>query len=170
MQTTREPKQTDSARSSAEKLAEELKKLSAAVLWKNHRATDEVKDAVRLVASELARTAETIRSCAPALATLRDETAVQGHLALLEAKDKLTLLDDLVRSALDGASESPTFIGETARLKLALARMDATDLFEEKRRLLTNESRRIEAMTDATMKDIESRLDELAAAVDRKKK
>jgi hypothetical protein len=145
-------------------------KLSDAVVWKNHRATQEVRDAVKIIAAELARTADTIRSCAPALATLRDQATVQGHLALLEAKDKLTLLDDLVRSALNGANESPTFIGETARLKLALARLNAADLFEEKRRLLTEESRRVEAMTDSTLNDIDARLAELVAPVNQRKK
>jgi hypothetical protein len=156
--------QNEQRQTSASTLADEIKKLSEAVRWKNHRAPHELRDAVDVVAAELAQTAETIKVSAAALATLRDEAAVQGHLALLEAKDKLHLLDDLVRSALSGAGESPTFIGDTARLKLSLARMDAADLFEEKRRLLTQERRRVEAMSDATMKEMRARLDEIAAA------
>ena len=86
------------ARPNAERLADELKKLSEAVLWKNHSATYELKDAVKLIAAELSRTADTLRKAAPALEALRDEAAVQAHLALLGAKDRLTLLDDLNRA------------------------------------------------------------------------
>ena len=60
---------------SPERLADELKKLSEAVLWKNHRATDELKDAVKLVAAELSRTADTLRQSAPALEALREDFA-----------------------------------------------------------------------------------------------
>lgn len=151
-------------RPSAEHIADELKKLSDAVLWKNHRATDEVKDAVKIVAAELARTAEALKRSAPGLAALRDDAAVQGHLAILEARDKLKLLDDLVRNALHGAHQSPTFIGETARLKLALARMDAADIFEEKRRLMLDERRRIQQMNITALKELEDRLTDLVDA------
>lgn len=165
METTRQRTNEDHTnRLSPEQLAAELKKLSEAILFKNHRATDEVKDAVRVIVAELQRTADTLQKSGPALATLRDEATVQGHLALLEAKDKLTLLDDLVRTALDGAARSPTFIGETARLKLALARMDTADLFEEKRRLLKEERRRLEALTEAAMREIDERLAEISVA------
>lgn len=170
MQTTQQRVSDDiGSRMSAEQLAGELKKLSDAILFKNHKATDEVKDAVRVIANELERTAETIRKSGPALATLRDEATVQGHLALLEAKDKLTLLDQLVRTALDGAATSPTFIGETARLKLALARMDAADLFEEKRRLLKEESRRLETLTETTLREIDQHLAGISVAMNQHK-
>lgn len=148
---------------SAEQLAGELKKLSDEIQWRNHRAAAEVKDAVRLVAGELERTAETLRAGGQGLAALHEEAKVQGHLALLEAKDKVGLLADLVRRALRGAEHSPTFIGETARLKLALARMDASDLFEAKRRLLKDERRRVEEMNDATLRDLAARLAEIAS-------
>ncbi len=148
-------------RPSARHIADGLKKLSDEVLWKNHRATEEVKDAVKIVAAELARTADALMRSVPGLATLKDEAEVQGHLAVLEARDKLTLLDELVRTALHGANASPTFIGETARLKLALARMDAADLFEEKRRLMLEERRRIQQMNVAALKGLEERLAEL---------
>lgn len=150
---------------SADQLATELKKLSDEIKWRNHRAAIEVKEAVQVVAGELDRTADALRACGPALAALRDEATVKGHLALLEAKDKMTLLEDLVRRALRGAAESPTFIGETARLKLALAKLEATDLFEDKRRLLNDERRRVEAMTQATLRELDVRLAEIAAAV-----
>ena len=149
----------------AEKLAKDLKKLSEAIVWKNHRATDEIKDAVKIVAAELVRAAETIKASGPALVALRDEASLQGHLGLLEARDKLALLEDLTRTALAGAAQSPTFIGETARLKLSLARMDAGDLFEEKRRALVEERRRLEVTTDSTLRDIDTRIGELAAAI-----
>jgi hypothetical protein len=148
-------------RPTAQHIADELKKLSDEVLWKNHRASDEVKDAVKLVAAELARTAEALKRSAPGLAALRDEAAVQGHLAVLEARDKLMLLDDVVRNALQGATSSPTFIGETARMKLALARMDAADLFEEKRRLMLEERRRIQQLNVTALRDLEDRLADL---------
>ena len=163
MRTTGQGVNDDGAEAaSPEQLAGELKKLADAIVFKNHRATDEVKDAVRLIAGELQRTADTLQRSGPALATLRDEATVQGHLALLEARDRLTLLDDLVRTALDGAAKSPTFIGETARLKLSLARMDAADLFEEKRRMLQEERRRVEALTEVTLREIDDRLAALA--------
>ena len=164
----REPKPSE-ASASADKVATDMKRLSDAVLWKNHRAPEELRVAVNMVANELFRTADAIQACGPALATLRDEATVQGHLALLEAKDKLALLDDLVRTALNGAQRSPSFIGETARLKLALARMDANDFFEQKRRLLTKERRRIESMTDAALKELDERLGELAKETQPKK-
>lgn len=159
-----QPSHAPSHAPSPARLADELQKLSEAILWKNHRATQEVKDAVKIVAAELVRTAENLKDSAPALAAVRDEATVQGHLALLEAKDKLALLDDLVRNALQGAHMSPTFIGETARLKLALARMEAADLFEEKRRLLLEERRRVEAMNARALRELEARLSEIASA------
>lgn len=145
----------------AERIALDLKKLSEAVLWKNSRATDEVKTAVKIVAGELARTADALQRSAAGLGALRDEATVQGHLAVLEARDRLKLLDELVRNALHGANESPTFIGETARLKLALARMDAADVFEEKRRLLLEERRRLQLMNLSALRDLQDRLAEL---------
>jgi hypothetical protein len=159
--------QKDRRTQDADQLAAELKKLSDAIVQRNFRAADEVRDAVGVVAFELQRTADRLKASGPALAALRDEATLQSHLALLEAKDKLMLLDDLVRRALDGAAKSPTFIGETARLKLALARMEATDLFEQKRRLLSEERRRIEAMTDAALNDIDAHLTALTTTKDR---
>lgn len=147
--------------SDAERIALDLKKLSDAVLWKNSSATDEVKTAVKIVAGELARTADALQRSAPELGALRDEAMVQGHLAVLEARDRLTLLDELVRDALRGANQSPTFIGETARLKLALARMDAADVFEEKRRLLLEERRRLHMMNLTALRELQDRLAEL---------
>jgi hypothetical protein len=153
----------------ANKLADDLKNLSDAILWKNHKATEELKDAVKIIAAELLRTADTIKASGPALATLKDEATVHGHLALLEARDKLALLEDLAKRALAGASHSPSFIGETARLKLALSRMEAADLFEEKRRALIEERRRLEVTTDATLRELDKRLGELRDAVMHKK-
>ena len=147
-----------SAAKSAEKLAAELQRLRDEVLWQNHRAGSEVKDAVQVLATELERTADTLKACAPALDALRESAAVKAHLALLEATDKLALLEDLVRSALSGAARSPTFIGETARLKLALGRLEATDLFEDKRRALMEQRRRLAQSTDATLEELDERL------------
>src|SRR5687768_12910767 len=124
MQTQQQPTEDRRGRS-AETLAGELKKLSQQILWRNHRAATELKDAVRVVARELEQTADALTASAPGVAM----ATVRGHLALLEAKDKLTLLEGLVRNALCGAAHSPTFIGETARLELALAKMAASDLF-----------------------------------------
>ena len=138
------------------KIADELKRLGSEVLARNHKAASEVRDAVRLVAEELDRTAEKLKKTS--LAALRDEGAVQAHLALLEAKDRMLILDGLVKSALAGAAASPTFIGETARMKLALAKMDTVDLFEEKRRLLHEERRRFQTNTDAMLADLGDRL------------
>ena len=155
MSTSKQPTVSGPAQVSAEKLADALHKLSKQLLWRNYRASSEVKDAVGVVAAELERTAETLKACAP---TLPEQANVQSYLALLEAKDKLTLLDDMVRAALRGAEGSASFIGAAARLKLALAKLEATDLFEEKRRRLQHESRRAQAMTEATLKELEERL------------
>lgn len=150
--------ETASLRASTERLAAELKKLSEALRWKNARASDEVKDAVHAIAQELERTAARLEESAPSLAALRDEATLQGHFAVLEAKDKLAVLEDAVRSALKGAGTSATFLGEAARMKLALARMDAADLFADKRRLLHEEHRRLARATDTTLHDLEKRL------------
>jgi hypothetical protein len=150
-------------RRSAQQLGAELKKLSDEIRWRNHRAVAEVRDAVHVVAGELEQTAATLNASAPVLATLLDEATVQGHLALLEAQDRLTLLDELVRTALRGASSSPSFIGETARLKLALAKLEATDLFEEKRRLLKEERKKLEATTAQALKELDVRVEEITS-------
>ena len=150
---------------SADKIADELKRIGSELLVRNHRAGAEVRDAVRLVAEELDRTADKLRGSSSSLATLRDEGAVHAHLALLEAKDRLAILEELVKRALAGAASSPTFIGETARMKLALGKMEAADLFEEKRRLLREERRRLQLTTDAALLDLARRLADIVKDV-----
>ena len=147
--------------SSTDKIVEELHKLSEELLARNHRAATEVREAVNMVASELVKTADKLKTSVPSPAALRDEVAVQAHLALLEAKDRLGLLEELVKRALAGAESSPTFIGETARMKLALARMEAADVFEEKRRLLREERRRFQTAADAALADLDARIIDL---------
>ena len=148
------------AQASAEKLADAIEKLSHQVLWRNQRASSEVKDAVDIVVTELERMAKTLRSCAP---SLQAEPSGNGHLALLAAKDKMTLLDDMVRAALRGAAGSSSFIGEAARLKLALAKLGTADLFEEERKRFQQEARRVQAMTEAILKTLDEQLAEIVA-------
>ena len=159
----RQRERDDEERPDAQRVAARLTALRDELLLRSRAASPDVRDAIRTIADEIERAAESIRKAGPALATLRDEVAVQSHLAVLEAKDKVALIDDVARRALRGAPPSPTLIGETARLKLALARMDAVDLFEEKRRRLQDEQRRLEQTTDAALRDLEGRVSALLA-------
>jgi len=152
----------DNPQAQLNELAADLKKLGQLIALKNNRATHEVKDAIRALVGEVEKTADQLRQGAAALTTLRDEASVRGHLALLEAKDKLALLDDVVKTALAGVTHSSTFLGETARLKLALGRMEVADVFEEKRRLLHEERRRFELQTQKALFDINAHITDLS--------
>jgi sulfur transfer complex TusBCD TusB component (DsrH family) len=147
-----------------EGLASQLGRLRELLLVKNHKAPREIQEAVTLLAGELDVMATKLRRAAPVVGALPGEAAVQAHLALLEAKDKLTLLQDIVTRALQGAARSATFIGDVARVKVALGRMDATDLFEETRREWRAERERIENITQTAVRDLAERLSALTTA------
>lgn len=136
---------------SADALA--LRQLSEGIKWRNARAIAEVRDAVRLVTDELEATATALADGAA--------DGVAEHVAVLEANDKLRLLDALVRRALDDASASATFIGDAARVQLSLARLAAADVFANKRRQLTEERRRVDAITSAAAEELASRIQQL---------
>jgi hypothetical protein len=139
-------------------LADRVTQLAEDVLMKNHRASHDVREAVAILARELTATAEKLKGSVVVAIGARDEAALQAHLALLDAHDRLELMSEVVRIALAGAERSSTFLGETARVKLALARMDASDLLEEKRRLLREEQRRFEQRTEAAYRKVEERI------------
>ena len=141
-----------------ERIAGELMRIGTVLLVRNHSATEEVREAVKSVARELEATATLLRDAARLATSARDDGIVQSHLALLQAKDRIQVLEELVKRGLVGAATSATFIGETARVKLALARMDAVDLFEEKRLMLLEERRRFHIATEAALADVEARL------------
>lgn len=153
------PQTPENQRERARRLADKLAQLSADVRARNADASDEVKAAAGVLADEIARIATAVRTLPSSL--LRGELAVQRHLALLEAKDRFAVIERIARTALAGAARSSTFFAETARMKLALAKLDASDVIEETRRRMKKKGHELEARGEAALSDLDDRVTDL---------
>lgn len=131
---------------------------------RNHLAGMEVKDAVAGLAQELDKlSAKITKDLAESVASASDEARVQGHLGVLELKERIELLEGAVKKGLQGASKQPTFLAETARLHLALARMDAQQAIEERTKELRRDSQKLKGESAVMLKDLELKLEQIAA-------
>jgi len=86
-----------------------------------------------LLRREIDRLDEVIRDgSAKALSTLSDEHKLQAHLGLLEAKDRLSIIEPFTRSLASRIADRAHVAAETAALQIALANMDLHDFVEER--------------------------------------
>lgn len=140
-----------------------LARLRDELIVRNHLAGMDIKEAVDSVALELDRwVARLDHSFSDATAAVVDEAQLQGHLALLEIRERLTAVEDVLRQGLHGAAKSQTFMQETARLHLTLARMEAEqDLSEQVKRLRLRRHQLAEESV-SLLHDLEHRLEVIA--------
>ena len=145
-------------------LKQYLSRIRDELVVRNHLAGMDVKEAVDGVAKEIDKlSAKVSRDFSEATASVAGEARVQGHLALMEMKDRMGVLEDVVRKGLQGAAKSPAFLSDTARLHLAFARMDAEQAVEEKVKELRRDSHKLNTESAALLKDLEFKLERLAA-------
>lgn len=145
-------------------IKQQLARIRDELVVRNHLAGMEVKEAVEGVAKEVDKLSSRLgNELSDAVSSAAGEARVQGHLALLEVKDRMGVLEGVIRTALHGAAKSPTFLGETARLHLALARMDAEQALEEKMKELRRDANKLNVESAAVLKDLELKLERLAA-------
>lgn len=158
-QGTQEPTQAPSRQA----IAERLLRLRDEVIVRNHLAGMEVKSAVHELGRELdklaasfSRGVETVTKSAPHDARLR------MYIALADSNARFLEMESAIKAALAGAARSATVVAETARLKAALARMDAESSLETRRQELTREMHLLEQLSGALLKELGHRLSKLS--------
>jgi hypothetical protein len=118
----------------------------------------------RALVRELDRVAAGVKDAGTqALRGAVDETAVQLHLGVLEAKERLALIDPFLRKVLHRAERAKSDIKDfaaPAKLHLALARMEIADAIDARRRRAHEELATLDRAT-------EHALDELVAHIDK---
>ena len=144
-----------------EAIAARLLQLRDELVVKNHLASMEVKDAVRELGHELEKIAAVFTR---GVTTLSDDAKRRMHFGLLDANARFLEMETAVKAALAGAAHSAAVVVETARVKSALARMDAQDAVEARRKELKDELRHLEARGDEALRNLDARLTALGIA------
>jgi hypothetical protein len=91
-----------------------------------------------------------------------DEARLQAHLGVLEAHDRVTALEPIVRvlrTSLTGAG--------VVHVRLALAAMELNDVVDERRRRAREEIAHIERATEHALERLSERIDALTLALRR---
>jgi len=145
-----------------EAIVARLMTLRDELIVRNHLATMEVKEAVHALSAEVERTAHAISARVGSVAAeLSHEGKLRFYVALFDNDARLLEMEAAIKSALAGAMRSARFVAETARMKTALARMDAADAMEERRKALGAQLHLLEERSVRVIDDIEKRLESL---------
>lgn len=94
-----------------------------------------------------------------------DELRLLIHLGVLDARERLTLVEPFIRRVLGRMERTKRELTDTAaptaKLQLELARMEAADVVAARRRRAHDELRTVERATEHVLDDIIARIDEL---------
>jgi hypothetical protein len=158
----------DTAGARERAIEQRLRQLRDELVVRNHLAGMDVKDAVHELTKELDHLASVFsRRVEVAVARLPEEAAIKTYLALFDANTRMLEIEKAVKAALAGAAHSATVLTETARMKAALARLDAKDAVEARRAQLRTKLHEMEARGSQALTDIEARLAKLAVDTNR---
>jgi predicted nucleic acid-binding Zn-ribbon protein len=147
-----------------EKMKDRLARLRDQLVVRNHLAGLEIKDAVSSLSKELEKVSTKINAdLVEAVGAATDEARVQGHLGLLELKQRVELLESALKKGLRGAIKEPTFLAETAQLQLALARMDAEQAIHDRAKELRQRGHALKHESAEMLKDLEHKIEQMTA-------
>lgn len=153
---------TEPTHAQREALAQRFLRLRDELIVRNHLAGMEAKSAVHELAREMEKLASSFsRSFDMAVEEVPNDLRLRWYMALLDSNTRFLEMEAAVKSALAGAAHSATVVAEVARVKAALARMDAHSAMETRRAALKKELHDVEARSAKVLKDIEARLTRL---------